>query len=1544
MNSSGTEVPRLEDLADAKYHEKKGAFRENEPHLLDDISFSSDDNSAQSSKSFDSQSESVFVPRNVSIPSTMRTAMEGLRNSRAAVETLSAKLSQEEYMNRRRLTELHAALDESIHSVLPEAATDVLLRLYQLLPWIHPDKKKYTAKDANNVNAAELSMKESETESCLLVDSVNTNIRSVEILQDELIAADATLELLLERLAIVEICSNSKDSVIIDLKNTLSQLENDFATSYENASMEKRSIESLMPSSEVGYLNDEKHREIQNELETNRILIEEQNKIISSMKQEITRLDQQLANAPRNANYSGNWWHNKEDEYVEALTDNIQNFLGSFTTLQTLDRASSFSVSNPLANYRTRSAESREDAEKMQHFSKLLKPFTKGGIHSTSQLRSSCTILPASRSKVSVSRFQEASSYSHLSVHELDKSIEFQDSIQPEIEESVDSRPDMICEISDTISETSQASTESSLSAAELLATIAEFDALIENDHNVVDGQVDELECDKLNESVESIFHEGAQKSIELSIIDIKIGEVDNRLIDAKLGRRSKNDADQSSLLKIYFSGDNKWDEQVEHSVAEMRDLISDLREKLEVEIDNREFLLMELEETKNKFGAKGVEAARRELEECHFIILRLEDEIKELKDRDVHHSHTGVEDIESTGQHSVCEMALSPMEAELNLLRESIVRKDKTLARAYDDMQILRKELERCKLHLVNTNYDQDFFGANIEMDNIDPLSRDNALLTIGSTNFIDSKTQEELEDSKRKIVDLQTSLLILEEKTQFYAIEKMNNEVGLNACLKKLRELQMVLSKTEVDCSEKEQLLAGALESLADEKKKVAELQTALLLLEESSSRLLDHKNRFLYLLQKLESSQQLVVQIEDLSQRNQSLEILIQERNANVAELERALDECRKQCFVASNLFLNEVFMSDGFISSFSTPVLVSASCPLDAKITDAAEEVPNMYASAKELDECYVVIEGLEEENKTQRSTLALLEEEVATRTSELASSKESAHSLAVEIEGLRSKMAIGERDRAATQFEIHTLTLENIEIRENLESAWKTISNLHKEMQMRTDSETGGFKNLLYGHIVMEEISFMSSSSAQEPKVRGLSAVTNPNLMEQTEVSLQEHSGAKGSLTRELEDSKKSVESLKSDLEQAQTALVQKTSEYIEICDKLTVANRMNTSLKELGERAVRSSLDRDEDLEEMKKMLKDAFKEIANLQYQCRELEEKIAYKDKELEACKLFFTAQVEDAKKTIKEYSPFYPDGNASDKDTHTEVESIVTELESKSNLNEISDDMLSVYTLKVESAQDVNVPTGFLGFQPQIYVIANCLHGNDRKTCHSSSKTKDVTSSSDSQWQEELTLCGSPSGILTLTLVSRQLVTADTFLGQVVIDLSEGFNINGSCSEKHRTLKMPLEKLKYSVRDTIGENVTFDVFEDFEPSGFLNIVVHEGSPKTNACGWVTRIQEGILGGSHGSMFWAILCGQFLRLYDSQFNGNSAARYTFDLSELAVINDIVFSVDHVKRGALEISFHSPDQPNLVLSWDKGSPTKEKSFWKNVLEQSKSH
>ena len=347
----------------------------------------------------------------------------------------------------------------------------------------------------------------------------------------------------------------------------------------------------------------------------------------------------------------------------------------------------------------------------------------------------------------------------------------------------------------------------------------------------------------------------------------------------------------------------------------------------------------------------------------------------------------------------------------------------------------------------------------------------------------------------------------------------------------------------------------------------------------------------------------------------------------------------------------------------------------------------------------------------------------------------------------------------------------------------------------------------------------------------------------------------------------------------------------------------------------------------------------DAFKDVANLQNDKLDLENRLNTTKSELNSCKLNFASQMQEAKRFSTFQIPPSKDSNLEN------VRSDEAELESFEGMK--------ILTLTIDSAENIAPTTGsLLGLNSYIYVLANFQTKDEsgKNACVCVNRSNIIAHSTNVDFQEELKLYISKDGILVLNLYHSQVMTGDQCLGQIVIDISEHMKDMISDNGKHVVMRLPFQRCIQNIFDDTGEEVVLeDIIEsipgDISDLGYLNISLEIPNPLYTTCGWVSQIKDDIYQGESFSVeVWLVLHLNSFQIYESPYRGEKALIKSYDLSSLTKMTDVIYNKDEISVDAVELTFlvQSPSQYESIMICFGGA-IDLKVFWqKKMLAQLK--
>jgi len=85
-------------------------------------------------------------------------------------------------------------------------------------------------------------------------------------------------------------------------------------------------------------------------------------------------------------------------------------------------------------------------------------------------------------------------------------------------------------------------------------------------------------------------------------------------------------------------------------------------------------------------------------------------------------------------------------------------------------------------------------------------------------------------------------------------------------------------------------------------------------------------------------------------------------------------------------------------------------------------------------------------------------------------------------------------------------------------------------------------------------------------------------------------------------------------------------------------------------------------------------------------------------------------------------------------------------------------------------LESADHINAGAAFFTNYSNPYVILNTITGGPSGLCIAVTKSKVLRNTLSPKWDEELDICMKGTGHLVLTVMNRNMIISDNFLGQV------------------------------------------------------------------------------------------------------------------------------------------------------------------------------
>ena len=168
-------------------------------------------------------------------------------------------------------------------------------------------------------------------------------------------------------------------------------------------------------------------------------------------------------------------------------------------------------------------------------------------------------------------------------------------------------------------------------------------------------------------------------------------------------------------------------------------------------------------------------------------------------------------------------------------------------------------------------------------------------------------------------------------------------------------------------------------------------------------------------------------------------------------------------------------------------------------------------------------------------------------------------------------------------------------------------------------------------------------------------------------------------------------------------------------------------------------------------------------------------------------------------------------------------------------------------------------------------KVNAIRNSKH---RKTCASSVESTGMNVSSNGvvTWQQNLRLTLGGSGYVTLNVFSQNMFSANTFLGQVSIDLDAHREIYAG---KNHELTMKLRHDELPVFNKIGAAVSVDANRASILTGDITFSVTVPDIKKNLCGWWWEIKSTFLGTVSGEKIWVVVHRGIVYCYEGPFEG---------------------------------------------------------------------
>ncbi len=363
-------------------------------------------------------------------------------------------------------------------------------------------------------------------------------------------------------------------------------------------------------------------------------------------------------------------------------------------------------------------------------------------------------------------------------------------------------------------------------------------------------------------------------------------------------------------------------------------------------------------------------------------------------------------------------------------------------------------------------------------------------------------------------------------------------------------------------------------------------------------------------------------------------------------------------------------------------------------------------------------------------------------------------------------------------------------------------------------------------------------------------------------------------------------------------------------------------------------------------------MYLDTFKDVADLQQQKKELEYNLNKTTSEYNSCKLLFSGQLYEAKRSMEKLLSF--------QNTAQEISSSEVKSENYCSLSEELG-ISKLLLVTIDSIEEMVVMPDSLLSVPDIYIIANVISDAGtgcKPVCVSSNQSRTASYSNYVEWNQELKMYANNTDSLILNVYCSQVIAADLCIGQVVIDITSHAEEMAVDGGKHIVLRLPLKKCKYVIYNNIGEEIPLNDYQkdadataknnvdtDIEDYlGYVNISIEMPNATETTCGWITNTTGcHISGESADTCVWAVLCLNSLQIYRSPYAGRGTLVREFDLSHLAEMIEIIYDKYKTRRGDLQINFfpnlatsQSANTDTLILSF--GDRVESKIYWQNAI------
>ena len=250
-------------------------------------------------------------------------------------------------------------------------------------------------------------------------------------------------------------------------------------------------------------------------------------------------------------------------------------------------------------------------------------------------------------------------------------------------------------------------------------------------------------------------------------------------------------------------------------------------------------------------------------------------------------------------------------------------------------------------------------------------------------------------------------------------------------------------------------------------------------------------------------------------------------------------------------------------------------------------------------------------------------------------------------------------------------------------------------------------------------------------------------------------------------------------------------------------------------------------------------------------------------------------------------------------------------------------------------VEKANNLLLNDDVFTSLPDTYIIANIIRkkGNtNKKDVYSSKATCVAYQSTSPNYKEDLKLVSSGPGTLVLSVMSAHTMIADTFLGQVSINLEDYESLGNG---KRHSFTLPLNEIKYPVYDKAG--TVKDIQNRADITGEISFTIDTPPIAENIAGWWFEITNDMFGAVNSQKMWTLLRGDEIICYDSIFENRITS--ILSLKDIAKVTETEYTKTEIAMKGVTIDFK--DSTVSSRTWCYGDDNlNNRGMWINTLKR----